>query len=127
MAVEESYFSELLSDVVKPPRPLDVVLAPPRPLDVVLAPPSPLDVVLAPPSPLVLVPNELKRSPNDDIRSPLKLPRSMPPPRPDDVAGGLKRDELVVGEVGVALVAEATAEGEEYELDEVGVAVELAL
>ena len=40
----------------------------------------------------LLVPNELKRSPNDDIRSPPRLPSPMSPRPLDDV--GLNRDEL---------------------------------
>ena len=77
-ATGESYnFDEPLSDDVRPPKPPAVV---------------------------VLVPNELKRSPNDDIKSPLRLPNPMSP-RPDD-AVGLKRDELVVVAVEVAFVDE---------------------
>ena len=97
-----------------PPRPLELV--PPRPF--VLVPPRVLELVS--PRPLPLVPNELNRSPKDDIRSPPRLPSPMSP-RPDD-AGGLKREEPVVEEVvGVAFDAEG-AEGEEYEVEEGGVA-----
>ena len=60
-----------------------------------ISPPNPLPVVE------LLVPKELKRSPNDDIRSPPRLPSPMSPPRPlDDV--GLNIDELVEAPVVTA-------------------------
>ena len=68
-----------------------------------ISPPNPLPVVE------LLVPKELKRSPNDDIRSPPRLPSPMSPPRPlDDV--GLNRDELVEAPVVVAVVPLAAVE-----------------
>ena len=80
------------------------------------------DVIPSPPSPPVpvaevevelLVPNELKRSPNDDIRSPPRLPSPMSPRPPDDVVVvGLKRDEPE----GAAVEAEEEAAAEKFEV-----------
>ena len=82
--------------------------------DVIPSPPSPP----LPPVPVATVvvelpvPNELKRSPNDDIRSPPRLPSPISPRPPDDVVVvGLKRDELE----GATVEAEA-AVAEELEV-----------
>jgi hypothetical protein len=93
-------FDDVLSDVV-------VVVD-----DII--PPSPPNPPL-PPVVELPVPNELKRSPNDDIRSPPRLPSPMSPRPPNDavVVVGLNSDELVG----------AMAEEEELEVPLVFVAV----
>ena len=71
MAGESNNFDDALSDVVDD------------------SPPNPLPVAVVE----LLVPNELNRSPKDDIRSPPRLPRPMSPRPLDEV--GLNREELV--------------------------------
>ena len=83
--------------------------------DVIPSPPSPpVPVPVAEVPVELLVPNELKRSPNDDIRSPPRLPSPMSPRPPDDdvVVVGLKRDEPE----GAAVEAEEEEAAEEFEV-----------
>ena len=79
VAGESNNFDDALSDVVDD------------------SPPNPLPVAVVE----VLVPNELKRSPKEDIRSPPRLPSPMSPRPLDEV--GLNRDELVGAAAAVEL------------------------